>query len=103
MRTDNNPLIYLFTTPNLDACGHRWLASLTNFNFTIEYQHGRNNAAADALSQVNELLNAQEVKAILDKMTVGCSNQAELRVLMGCWGEEEEWVPVSAAQRKKCM
>ena len=50
-----------------------WLLS-PNFNFTIEYQHGRNNAAADALSQVNELLNAQEVKAILDEMTVGCSN-----------------------------
>ena len=68
------------------------------------YQCGRNNAAADTLSQVNELLNAQEVKAILDKMTVGCSNQAELRVLVGQWGKEEEWVWVSAAmyQRKKC-
>ena len=31
---------------------------------------------------VNESLNAQEVKAILDEMTVGCSNRAELRVLM---------------------
>ena len=74
MHTDNNPLTYLFTTPNLDACGHRWVASLTNFNFTIEYQHGRNNAAAAALSRVNESLNAQEVKAILDETTVGCSN-----------------------------
>ena len=31
---------------------------------------------------VNESLNAQEVKAILDEMTVGCSNQAELTVLV---------------------
>ena len=61
-------------TPNLNACGHRWVASLANFNFTIKYQHGRNNAAADALSQVNESLNAQEVEAILDEMTVRCSN-----------------------------
>ena len=76
--TNNNPLTYLFTTPNLDACGHRWVASLANLNFTIEYQHGRNNAAADALSQVNESLNTQEVKAILDEMTVGCSNRDEL-------------------------
>ena len=74
MHTDNNPLTYLFTTPNLDACGHRWVASLTNFNFTIKYQHSRNNAAADALSQVNESLNAKEVKAILDRTTMGCSN-----------------------------
>ena len=99
--TDNNPLTYLFTTPNLNACGHRWVASLTNFNFTIEYQRGRNNAAADALSWVNESLNAQEVKAILDEMTVGCSNRAELRVLMGRWGEEEEHVWVSAARVPK--
>ena len=81
--TDNNPLTYLFTTPNLDACGHRWVASLTNFNFTIEYQRGRNNAAADALSRVNESLNTQEVKAILDEMTIGCSDRAELSVLTG--------------------
>ena len=77
------------------------MASLTNFNFTIEYQHGRNNAAADALSRVNELLNAQEVKAILDETTVGCSNQAELRVLTGWWGKEEEQVWVSAAHVPK--
>ena len=38
VHTDNNPLIYLFSTPNLDAYGHRWVASLANFDFTIEYQ-----------------------------------------------------------------
>ena len=75
--TDNNPLTYLFTTPNLDVCGHQWMACLANFNFTIEYQRGRNNAATDALSQVNELLKAHEVKAILDKTTVRCSDRAE--------------------------
>ena len=77
------------------------MASLTNFNFTIEYQCSRNNAAADALSWVNESLNAQEVKAILDEMTVGFSNRAELRVLMSQWGEEEERVWVSAAHVPK--
>ena len=82
VQTDNNPLTYLFTTPNLDACGHRWVASFTNFNFTIKYQCGRNNAATDALSWVNELLNAHEVKAILDETTIGCSNWAEFTVLM---------------------
>ena len=77
------------------------MASLTNFNFTIEYQCGRNNAAADTLSQVNDLLNAQEVKAILDEMTIGCSNQAELSILAGWQGEEEERVQVSAAHVPK--
>ena len=95
--TDNNPLTYLFTTPNLNICGHQWVASLTNFNFTIKYQCGRNNAATDALSWVNESLNAQEVKAILDETTIGCSNQAELTVLMSRQGDEEEWVWISTA------
>ena len=35
------------------------------------------------------------------KMTVGCSNWAELRVLMGRWGEEEERVRVSTAHVPK--
>ena len=80
--TDNNPLTYLFTTPNLDACGHQWVASLTNFNFTIEYQHGRNNVAADALSRVNKSLNACEVKAILNKTVIGCQDRADLTILV---------------------
>ena len=58
------------------------MASLANFNFTIEYQRGRNNAAADALRRVNESLNTHEVKAILDEMAVGCPDWAELTVLM---------------------
>ena len=57
------------------------MASLTNFNFTIEYQHGRNNAAADALSRVNESLKAHEVKAILNETVVGCQDWADLTVL----------------------
>ena len=68
------------------------MASLANSNFTIEYQHGRNNAAADALSQVNELLNAQEVNAILEETTIGCPNQAELTVLVSQRGEEVEQI-----------
>ena len=79
---NNNPLTYLFTTPNLNACRHRCVASLTNFNFTIKYQHGRNNAATDDLSRANVSLNAHEVKTILDETTIRCSNWAELTVLM---------------------
>ena len=58
------------------------MASLTNFNFTIKYQCGRNNAAADALSRVNKSLNTHEVKAILDETAVRCQDWAELTVLV---------------------
>ena len=35
VKTDNNPLTYIMSTPNLDAIGHCWVASLAGFNFTI--------------------------------------------------------------------
>lgn len=49
--TDNNPLTYVLTTAKLDATSHRWLAALSNFQFDLKYQPGRNNQAADALSR----------------------------------------------------
>ena len=33
VKTDNNPLTYIITTPNLDATGHRWVGALAKFNF----------------------------------------------------------------------
>ena len=50
VKTDNNPLMYIMTTPNLDATGHQWVGALAKFNFWLEYQKGRDNAVADALS-----------------------------------------------------
>ena len=44
------------STPNLDAVGHRWVASLAGFNFTIEYLRGADNKVADALSRVGDRL-----------------------------------------------
>ena len=48
--TDNNPLSYILTSAKLDATGHRWLAELSNFNFTISYKSGKSNVDADFLS-----------------------------------------------------
>ena len=52
VRTDNNLLMYILTTCNLDATGHRWVGTLASFEFTLEYQKGVNNRVADALNQV---------------------------------------------------
>ena len=52
--TDNNPLTYVFTTAKLDATGHRWLAELSNYNFTIKYRSGKKNADADGLSRLHD-------------------------------------------------
>ena len=40
VRTDNNPLTYIMTTPNLDATGHQWVGALGKYNFWLEYQKG---------------------------------------------------------------
>ena len=54
IRTDNNPLTYVMTTPNLDATGHRWVGSLANYNFRIEYLKGHDNSTANILSRMTE-------------------------------------------------
>ena len=48
--TDNNPLTYVLTTAKLDATGHRWVAALSNYNFSITYKPGKGHVDADALS-----------------------------------------------------
>ena len=50
--TDNNPLTYVLTSAKLDATGHRWVATLANYQFSIKYRAGKSNAAADALSRL---------------------------------------------------
>ncbi|XP_041440977.1 uncharacterized protein LOC121400938 [Xenopus laevis] len=51
VRTDNNPLTYILTTAKLDAAGHRWLAALSNYQFSLKYKPGPKNVGADALSR----------------------------------------------------
>ncbi|KAL1250536.1 hypothetical protein QQF64_018332 [Cirrhinus molitorella] len=49
--TDNNPLTYILTSAKLDTAGHRWLAALSTFNFSIEYRAGKKHQDADGLSR----------------------------------------------------
>ena len=41
----------MFTTAKLDATGQRWLAELSNYNCSISYRSGKQNADADGLSR----------------------------------------------------
>ena len=65
--TDNNPLTYIFSSANLDAAGQRWVAHLTSYNFSLEYQKGKDNTGADFLSRMNERLPEEEVQEYLNK------------------------------------
>ena len=61
VHTDNNPLTYIFSLANLDAAGQWWVAHLTSYSFSLEYQKGKDNTVADFLSQMNERLPEEEV------------------------------------------
>ena len=66
--TDNNPLTYIFSSANLDVAGQRWVARLTSYNFSLEYQKGKDNTVANFLSQMNECLPEEEVQEYLNKI-----------------------------------
>ena len=77
VKTDNNPLTYIMSTPNLDATVHCWVSALAKYDFWLEYQKGRDNVVADALSWVTTHLQPEAVQAILDGVAIGASQQAE--------------------------
>ena len=52
MYTDNNPLTCVLTTAKLDATGHRLVAALSNYTFSIIYKPGKGHKDADALSHI---------------------------------------------------
>ena len=68
VRMDNNPLTYIFSSANLDAAGQHWVARLTSYNFSLEYQKGKDNTVANFLSQMNERLPEEEVQEYLNKI-----------------------------------
>ena len=68
VRTDNNPLMYIFSTANLDAAGQRWVAHLTSYNFSLEYQKGKDNTVADFLSHMDDCLTEDKVQDYLSKI-----------------------------------
>ena len=89
VQTDNNRLMYVLTTPNLDATGHRWVGALASFQFELEYQKGADNGAADALSWVPINHSQQTVQSLLEGVIVGTSNRGEAKANEGLLEEHE--------------
>ena len=63
--TDHNPLTYVQTSAKLDAVGHRWMAELGTYNFTVLYKPGRLNNDGDALSRRPVQVQCSTVHALL--------------------------------------
>ena len=78
VKTDNNPLMYILTTPNLDATGHRWVGALASFEFALEYQKGADNGVADALSRVPIHHNRETVCSLLEGAITGAVDWSKI-------------------------
>jgi hypothetical protein len=76
LTTDNNPLTYIMTTPNLDATGHRWASALASYPFSMSYIRGKNNVVPDALSRLRRMT-ADETAAWLQAGIQGVANRLE--------------------------
>ena len=93
VKTDNNPLTYIMTTPNIDANGHQYIGALVQFNFHLEYQKGCDNTVADVLNQVTTCLDPDMVRLILNGVTLGAAHWAEVHdpaMIEGEHGLEQE-------------
>ena len=86
VRTDNNPLTYVLTTAKLDATGHRWLAALSSYNFSLVYRAGKVNKDADALSRLpssnKETLFNDVIKAICHAALVSVEEAPAVECLL---------------------
>ena len=78
--TNNNPLTYVLTTPNLDATGHRWVGALASYEFSLEYQKGSDNAAADVLSRVPIRHDRKMVRSLLEGSATGVTERGEVLI-----------------------
>ena len=75
--TDNNPLMYILTTPGLDALGHHWVATMARFNMKLDYLKGVDNKVADALSRVRQKLDKETITELLNCARIGNTPRAE--------------------------
>ena len=72
MYTDNNPLSYVLTSAKLDSAGARWLSELSQYQFSVKYRPGKNNADADVLSRIHEPPDEQVIT--LDSVQAVCGS-----------------------------
>ena len=91
VKTDNNLLTYILTTPNLDAMGHRWVGALASFEFKLEYQKGLENRVADALSRIPIQHDHRTVKSLMEGVVMGTSSRCEAQA-SDALRKEHEWL-----------
>ena len=67
-------------TPNLDATRHHWVGALASYEFSLEYQKGSDNMAADALSRVPIRHDRKTVRSLLEGAVTGITERGEVLI-----------------------
>lgn len=68
--SDNNPLTHVTKSAKLNATGHRWVAELSDYRFTIKYRPGAANGDADFLSHT-----PKPIDKIIQECTAECQQE----------------------------
>ncbi|KAK7909570.1 hypothetical protein WMY93_014254 [Mugilogobius chulae] len=87
--SDNNPLTYVTKSAKLNATGHRWVAELADYRFTIKYRPGTANRDADFLSR------HKPMHTIIKECTEECHQEDIEGIGLGMEGEnrgEVNWI-----------
>ena len=88
--TDNNPLTYVLSTARLNATGHRWVAELADFRFTIKYRPGKTNRDADALSRLP--MNVEEFTSACTQEITPAAIDATVQGIEAMKSQQVSWV-----------
>lgn len=87
LQSDINPLTYVLTTAKLNATGHRWLASLTTYDFDVQYRPGKTSVDADLLSH-----RGVEIRSICQRVGAVISSDGSPRYVEQ-FGASPECIP----------
>ena len=92
------------TIPYLDPTWHHWVESLVVFTFSIEHNKAWDNAATDTLSWVTLKLDAETMKSILERVTVGTIERSNVHDPVVVEADEEihKQVWETAVQARAC-
>lgn len=90
--TDHHSIKYLYTQESISRRQARWLEKFAEFNLSIKYRPGSQNAAADALSriQLNSLSSSSISKEILERIKDGYTSDPHFSVLVEALSVDEK-------------
>ncbi len=69
--SNNNPLTYVTRSAKLNTTGHRWVAELADYRFTLKYRPGTANRDADFLSR-----RPKPIEEVIQECTEECQQEA---------------------------